>query len=368
MAKEFKIGKTKIGGNNPCFIVAEVGINFNGEYENALKLIDMASRTYCNAVKFQLFFADKMYLPVAGDDKSGGERKKNIYKIVKDAELPQNWIPKLKKYAHSKGLEFFCTVCEEKGANILKKNKMDAFKLASYEITHIPLLRHVAKMGKPIIFSCGGAEIKEIVNALEIFKEENNNKIALLHCIADYGAPLSSLNLSIISIFKKLFPDIVVGYSDHSLDPVIAPRAAVVLGAKIIEKHITLDKNMPGPDHFFALEEKELALMVKTIRKTEKEIKSGLNIKIPKNLLGNPIRKTYPKEIGPRNFGYRSIFAVCNIKKGGKFNKNNIAVLRPGNQKRGLEPRYYEILVKGYRATRNIFKNKSVVWDDVFSK
>jgi len=366
--KEFIIGKTKVGGKNPCFIVAEIGINFNRDYSNAIKLIDSAAKAGCNAVKFQLFSADKMYPPTAGDDKSGGGRKKNIYQIVKDAELPIPWIPKLKKYANKKGLEFFSTTCEGKGADILQKYGTDAFKIASYEITHIPLLRYIAKFQKPIIFSCGAAEIKEIADALEVFKEEKNDKIALLHCIAEYGAPVFSLNLNVIRTLKMVFPDVVIGYSDHSKDAVSAPRAAVALGAKIIEKHITLDKNMPGPDHFFALEPSELALMVKTIRKTEQNMKKGLKIKIPHQLLGISGRMTYENEMGPRNFAYRCVFAIKYIKKGDKFSKSNIGVLRPGNQKRGLEPKYYEILTKGYRATKDIVRHESITWDSILLK
>lgn len=364
--KEFTIGKTKVGGNNPCFIVAEIGINFNGSYENAVKLIDEAANAGCNAVKFQLFFVQKMYPKNAGDDVSGKGRKKNIYQIVKRAELPPNWIPKLKKYANGRGLEFFCTVCEEKGADILRKLKMPVFKFASYEITHIPLLRYVAKFQKPIIFSCGAAEIKEIAEALEVFRQEKNDKIALLHCIAEYGARVSKLNLSVIKTLKTAFPSVVIGYSDHSADPVVAPRAAVALGAKIIEKHITLDKKMPGPDHFFALEPKELVLMVKTIRRTEQELKKG-DITINDSLLGNAERKAYGNETASRSFAQRCIFAVKNIKKGEKFSKANIAVLRPGNQKRGLDPKYYELLVKGYKATKNIKKYKSISWQNVLT-
>lgn len=366
--KEFKIGKTKVGGNNPCFIVAEIGINFNGKYENALKLIDSAANAFCNAVKFQLFFAEKMYLPNAGEDESGKGKKKDIFEIVKSAELPVSWIPKLKKYANKKGLEFFSTVCEEKGADILKRYKMPAFKFASYEITHIPLLKYVAKFKRPIIFSCGAAEIKEIAEALETFKEEKNNKLALLHCIAEYGAPISKLNLNVIKSLKAAFPNIVVGYSDHSADAALAPRSAVALGAKIIEKHITLDKKMPGPDHFFALEPKELKLMVRTIRKTEQEMKRGLKVQIPETLLGTSERKTYENEWGPRNFAQRCVFSVKNIKKGEKLTKQNIIVLRPGNEKRGLHPRYYDLLLNGYRATRDIKADKSIVWDDVLLK
>ena len=366
--KEFKIGRTKVGGNNPVFIVAEIGINFNGKYENAIRLIDVAAESGCSAVKFQFFSAKKMYTSKAGDDKSGKDRKKNIYQIVKDAELPKNWIPKLKKYANKKGLEFFATVCDEEGADILDEYKADAYKIASYEITHVPLLRYDATKGKPIILAGAPPEKTHIADPLEVFREEKNYQIALLHCVAEYGAKTNSLNLDVISTFKKVFPNVVIGYSDHSSDPIVAPRSAVVLGAKIIEKHITLDKDMPGPDHFFALEPKELNLMVKIIRKTEKEIQQGLYIDISNEVLGVSERKTYDNEKGPRKFAYRCVFAIKDIKKNEKFTKKNIAVLRPGNQDNGLDPKYYELLLNGYRATKDIKINKSIIWNDILSK
>lgn len=365
--KEFVIGKTKVGGSNPCFIVAEIGINFNGKYENALKLIDTASKAGCNAVKFQLFSADKMYTPSAGEDKSGKGRKKDIYKIVKESELPVKWISKLKDYANKLGLEFFSTVCDEGGVDTLERFGVDAFKIASYEITHLPLLHYVAKNKKPIIFSCGASNIKEVVEALKVFKKEKNEKIALLHCVAKYGADLSSLNLNIIKTLQLKFPEVIIGYSDHSADPIKAPVAAVALGAKIIEKHITLDKKMPGPDHFFALEPKELDLMVKAIRDAEEKIKKEIKIKIAPELLGSAERKVFEDEKIPRDFTHRCIFATKDIKKGEILDKNNIAVLRPGNEKKGLEPQYYHKII-GCKSKKNISKYKGIVWGDIFKQ
>lgn len=366
---EFKIGKTKVGGNNPCFIVAEIGINFDGQYEKALKLIDVAAGAKCNAVKFQLFQADKMYIKSTGEDKSADGRKKNIYEIVKNSELPHEWIPKLKKYANGKGLEFFSTVCEVENVDILDAYHMPAFKIASYEITHIPLLRYVAKKKKPIIFSSGDATLLEISEALEVFKEENNHNIVLNHCIGNYPAPLENLNLNVIQTFKLAFPNLVIGYSDHSIGPITAPKAAVALGAKMIEKHITLNKHSPGPDHIFALNSKELSLMVKTIRDTEAKMNRGDTIKIDKKVLGTSEKKAYSKkEQMTRDFGFRCIFARKNIKKGQVFTKENLIVLRPGNEKRGLHPRYYELLLGGYRASSGIKADKSLTWDDVLLK
>lgn len=360
MSKEFFIGKTKIGGSAPCFIVAEIGINFNGKYENAVKLIDGAAKAGCNAVKFQFFRAKKMYVKKAGDYLKTNGKKEDIFELVKSAELPENWIPKLKKYANDNGLEFFSTACDEESADILEKNNMPAYKIASYEITHIPLLRHIAKKGKPVIFSSAGATIEEIESALKVFEEEKNNEIVLMHCIGKYPAPLEDLNLNVINSLKKRFPEAVIGYSDHSLDPITAPRAAVSIGAKVIEKHITLDRNLPGNDNYCAIEPEELSLMVKAIRETEEEIKKGNKIKINPVVFGSSERKVYKGENYVRNFAYRCIFATKEIKTGELFTNDNTAVLRPGNVERGLEPKYYEILVNGCRAIKNIKKGEPI--------
>jgi sialic acid synthase SpsE len=355
MVKEFFIGKTKVGGNNPCFVVAEIGINFDSEYDIALKLIDVAAAAGCNAVKFQLFKAETMYTPKAGKYTTASGKKKDIVDIVRKGELPSIWIPKLKAYTQKKGLEFFVTTCDEHSTDILEKYHASAYKIASYEITHLPLLTYTAKTKKPIIFSSGGAHVSEIIEAVETIKKTNNQKIALMHCIGQYPAPLTTLNLRVISMLRLAFPDVVVGYSDHSEDPVAAPRAAVALGAKIIEKHITLDKNLPGPDHMFALNPAGLALMVKTIRQTEKELNQGKKIKINPVLLGTSERKTFKGEQSVRQFAYRCLFAKEPIKKGERFTKKNLIVLRPGKAKRGVEPKYYEFLTNNKCcATRQI--------------
>lgn len=364
---KFKIGKTKIGGESPCFIVAEIGINYDGDFNQALKLIDVAAEAGCNAVKFQLFRAKRMYTEKAGKYQIATGEKKDIIQIIKESELPHNWIPKLKKYANRKKLEFFSSVCDEISVNVLEKYKVDAFKLTSYAITYIPLLRHVARKKKPIIFSSGIAKLSEVAEAIELFEAENNSQIALMHCIGKYPAPLNSLNLNVLKTFQLAFPDIVVGYSDHSSDPVKAPRAAVALGARIIEKHITLDRNLPGPDHSFAVNPKELSLMVKAIRETEKQVKSKKKIKLDKKMLGTSKRETYPVEKYVRNFAYRSIFAIKDIKKGEKFSRRNVAVLRPGEKEKGLKPKYFELLIKGFRATNKISRGRCVQWKDILT-
>jgi len=368
MKKEFKIGKKKVGGDNPCFVVAEIGINFDGKYEQALALIDAAAQAGCDAVKFQLFKAEKMYPRGAGKYLTARGEKKDIIKIVKEGELPHGWIAKLRDYAVQKGLIFFSSVCDEGSADVMEKYGADVFKITSYEITHIPLIRHVARKKKPVIFSCGGSTLAEVSEAMDVFREEGNDKIVLMHCVGQYPAPLNSLNLNIIKTLQMIFPEVVVGYSDHSSDPVAAPKIAVALGAKVIEKHITLDRKLPGPDHSFAVEPEELALMVKTIRQTEKEIKQRKKMKLDPVLLGKAERKTYQGEKWIRNFAYSCIFAKEKIERGEKFSRSNLIILRPGIKQRGLKPKYYELLIKGYKATRVIPQFKSISWDDILQR
>lgn len=367
---EVQIGNKKVGGSNPCFIVAEIGINFDGKYEQALKLIDAAANAGCDAVKFQLFKAEKMYTENAGKYKIATGEKQDIIPIVKDGELPHTWIPDLKKYANSKNLVFFSSVCDEHSADVLEANNGAAYKMTSYGVTHIPLMKYAARKKKPVIFSCGGATLQETAEALYAIKGEGNNQIVLMHCIAKYPCPLNSVNLNVIKTLQFAFPDIVIGYSDHSSEPIEAPCAAAALGAKMIEKHITLDRKLPGPDHSFALDPTELKQMVSEIRKTEEMMKQGKKINIDPQLLGSSERKTYDIEKSVREFAFRTIFAIKNIKKGDALTKENIAVLRPGEKKRGLEPKYYGLLTEdgGCCATKNIPLGKSIQWDDVLSR
>lgn len=366
---EFRIGDSRVGADSPCFIIAEIGINFDGKYEQALQLIDVAAEAGCNAVKFQLFRAERMYAKNAGIYKTANGKKRDIIDIVKEGELPPSWIPKLKAYANKKALEFFSTVCDEKSADILAKAKVDAFKFASYEITHLPLFRYVAKFKKPIIFSTGGATMREVAQTMEVLAEQHHKHILINHCVGQYPPTVQSMNLNIIHTLRWAFPQAVIGFSDNGADPALqVGRAAVALGAKAYEVHITLDRNLPGPDHSFALNPKELAATVKLIRKTEKEMKEGRTLVIDPRLLGSSERTIYPGEQYIREFAYRCLFATKPIKQGAKFSKANMAVLRPGSHNRGLEPMYYDLLLKGFRASRAIKEYKSITWEDILTK
>jgi sialic acid synthase SpsE len=189
-----------------------------------------------------------------------------------------------------------------------------------------------------------------------------------MHCMAKYPIPLESANLNIIRTLQIVYPQAIIGYSDHTSESTKAPVAAVILGAKVVEKHITIDRKLPGPDHSFALNPKELKKMVAAIRKVESKLRGNKKITISKQILGSSERKTYPEEEYVRKFAYRGVFSVRKIKKGEKFTKSNISVLRPGKKNNGLHPRFYETLVKGYRATKDIDRDSAISWDSVLTK
>lgn len=365
ISPSFKIGRTWIGGNHPCFIIAEIGINHDGKFEQALKLIDAAAAAKCDAVKFQLFSARRMYTPEAGKYRTANGKEKDIIEIIKDTELPTHWIPKLKRYARSKGLEFFSSLFDEQAADILEKYGADAYKIASSEAAHIPLIRHVARKGKPVLYSTGMATMAEVMSSAGVILAEGSGKLVIMQCAAVYPAPLSVLNLNVIRTFKSAFPEAIIGFSDHTSDPVLAPVAAVAMGAKVIEKHITLDRGLPGPDHVFALNPQELARMVREVRKTEKRMSSGSLIRVNPKIGGSYEKTTEKAEAYYRRFLYRCVFATKNIKKGERFSKRNLSVLRPGKQKRGLDPKYYDLLTSGLRAIRKVTRGKSVQWQDI---
>lgn len=372
---EFPIGNQKVGGNNPCFIVAEIGINFDGERSKALKMIDAAVEAGCNAVKFQVFRSERMYAKDAGSLIVATGDTVDIHDLIRQMELPYEWLSELKSYAENKNVEFFTSVCDEVSADVLETVDVSAYKIASYEITHLPLIEHVARKQKPLIMSCGGATILEVEEAISAAKKAGLTNIVLMHCIAKYDAPLDTLNLNVLKTLKLQYPELIIGYSDHSSDPLIAPRTAVALGAKMIEKHITLDRSAPGPDHSFALEPDELKSMVEEIRQTEQKLLKGESIAMDESVLGTSKCETFENEVYVRKFAYRLLYATQPIKPGDTLSKNNIAVLRSGESYKkyyntGLHPRYYNLLTLSpkYKATHAIKVGQAITWDDILSQ
>ena len=338
-----RIGNRRIGDGCPCYIIAEAGSNHNGSLAMAKRLVDAASRAGADAVKFQFFRADLLYVQGAG--RAGYlESDEGIYETIKRAEIPYSWLGKLSAHAKMRGIGFMASAFDECGANAVDRH-VRCHKIASYESGHLPLIREVARLGKPVVISTGASTLAEVRQAVAAFRSTGNRKLALMQCTAKYPAQPGSLNLKAIPALKKAF-GVPVGFSDHSLDPVVAPVAAVALGANILEKHFTMSRSLPGPDHRFALEPSELARMVSAVRAAEL-------------MMGNGRKEVHPAERELMFFARRAVQATRDIAKGEVFSDANVAVLRPGNARRGLEPKFIG-KVLGKKARRSIRRDEGI--------
>ena len=347
MAMKVKIGNRLVGDSEPCFIIAEAGSSHNGSLEQAKRLIDVAAEAGADAVKFQLFRASKLYHRDAGKS-DYLKQDRSIYDIIAGMEMPYEWLPELAAYCQERGIIFLSSVFDEESVDRLDPH-VSAYKIASYEMTHLPLVRQVAQKGKPVIISTGTANLEEVDETVEAFLGTENRDLILMQCTASYPAPVNSLNLRAIVTMKDAF-GVPVGLSDHSRDPLIGPLAAVAIGANLVEKHLTLSNRLPGPDHSFAVEPPELTLMVKRIREVEQA-------------LGTGVKAVQPVEGELRAFARRSIFAIREITAGETLSPENVAVLRCGELSPGLEPKYYEE-IQGRTARRNVPDGSAIRRED----
>lgn len=341
--KHLQIGSRRIGPGQPCLVIGEAGSNHNGSIDTAKTLIDVAAEAGVDAVKFQIFRASRLYPQNAGaSDYLRADR--SIYDIITEMEMPYEWLPELKAHCDRRAVIFLASVFDEESTDRLD-SYVDAFKIASYEMTHLPLLRHVAAKRKPVIMSTGTADLSEVRDSVDAFRADGGTALALLQCTAAYPAPMDALNLTAMSTMAQAF-DVPVGLSDHSRDTLIAPIAAVALGACIIEKHFTLSNDLPGPDHKFALEPDELQALVKAVRLTEAALGSGAKV-------------MHPVETELRAFARRSIFALRDIPAGEPFTRENVAVLRCGKNPAGLEPVEFDAILS-LKAVRRIFSGTAI--------
>jgi len=327
-------------------------------------MIDISVEAGCNAAKFQMFSAKNMYPKSAGqldwkDNKE--EYSYDIYKAVEKFELPEEWIDKLISYCKKKEIDFISSVFDIDGLNIMMKKGMKVIKLSSYTITNIPLIEAAAKTKLPIIMSTGGATIGETEEAINTVIKYHNN-LTILHCSIQYPTKLEDVNMGIMNTFAKAFPNVKRGYSDHTAEPSAAPVQAIYLGGTVIEKHITLDKNMKGPDHFFALEPDKLKKMVEDIRKAEIDYKNN-NFTIDKIIYGSSEKICHEHEQYLRDFCYMTLFSKKNIKKGDTIKVDDIAILRAGKKKKGLEPKYLELFKENkVTASKDINFEDPIQW------
>lgn len=329
--KEIKIGQRKIGNDYPTFIIAELSANHNGSLDTAIETIRAAKRAGADCIKLQTYTADTMTIDSNNDDfiiKGTIWEGRNLYELYGEAYTPWEWHEELFKVAKEEGLICFSSPFDKTAVDFLEKLKVPAYKIASFEITDIPLIEYVASKGKPVILSTGIASIADIELALYACHKMNNYDIALLKCTSSYPAPIDEANMAMIRDFGERF-EVVPGLSDHTMGSTV-PIVATCLGAKIIEKHFILDRSIGGPDATFSMNEQEFTAMVKAVREAEKSI-------------GKVDYELTKKQIEGRDFS-RSLYVVKDIKAGEAITEENVKSIRPGF---GLHPKYLkEILGK----------------------
>ena len=328
----FRIGEKEIGEDKPAFIIAELSANHMNDFEIAVKTIEAMSEAGADAVKFQTFTPDTItidcdneYFQIKQGTVWDGQV---LHKLYEEAYMPWDWQPKLKKIAEDLGLIVFSSPFDKTSVDFLEDMDVPAYKIASFEITDVPLIEYVASKGKPIIISTGIASFEDIELAVKTCLDAGNDEIALLKCTSSYPAPLDEINLNTIPDIKEKF-GVVAGLSDHTLGGEVS-TAAVAVGANIIEKHFILDRTMGGPDSEFSMEPNEFKQMVDSIRNVEKA-------------LGKVSYELSDKMKANREFS-RSLFVVRDMKKDDVISEDNVRSIRPGF---GLHPKYLkEILGK----------------------
>lgn len=337
MVKNFSIKSHRLG-IDPCYVIAEIGSNHDKVKSRAFRMIRQAAGAGAGAVKFQLFRADRIAAQIDLPETRLNDRfvkfGKIVYDLYKDMELPLSWLRELKACCDENGVDFLATPFDEESADTLAETGVPAMKVASFEITHIPFLKHLGKLGLPVLLSTGMANLDEIRTAVNTIRDAGEDRIALFHCGIGYPMPLETVNLRCLDTLRTSF-NCPVGYSDHT-DGLVVPVAAVAMGAVLYEKHVTL-KGGKSPDHDFAITMKVFAMMVDAMRKCEAA-------------LGSPVKTVQENEMRHLRRGRRSLFVIKNIAKGETFTKDNIGILRPGT---GLAPVLYEEVL-GKKASRDI--------------
>jgi pseudaminic acid synthase len=348
--EQIKLNQRTIALGYPTYIIAEVGSNHNREIDTAKKLIEVAKESGCDAVKFQSYTADgiySIYTPRISEMEGRSKPEETPYELIKRIQMPVEWHPLLKEYCDRIGITFCSTPFDESMVDVLESVNVPFYKIASYEITHYPMLAKIAKTGKPVILSTGNSGLDDIELAIDNLEKNGCKDYALLHCVSQYPAEFEDINLRCINTLRTAF-DCVVGFSDHTTD-YLSSALAVSLGASIIEKHITLDKSYDGPDHPFSLEPNELKQFVRAIRDTEL-------------ILGSSVKKVRKSEEENHRIGRRSLIAALDIKKNEIITADKLVVKRPAL---GLHPKYIN-LINGKIAKKNIPKDKWLTWDCIF--
>ena len=348
MTAFIEISGRRIGLNSPTYVIAELSANHHQDVSQAIELVHAAADAGADAVKLQTYTPDTMTIDSNNEPfhiRGGPWSGRTMYDLYREAYTPWDWHSRLAEEAAMRSIHLFSTPFDISAVDYLDEMGVPAYKNASFEITDIPLLRHMASKGKPIILSTGMASLSEIEAAVHTIETNGGGDVLLLHCVSSYPAPPEAMNLKTIPHLRDSFGK-PVGLSDHTLG-IGAPVAAVALGACAIEKHFVLSRKTEGPDSAFSLEPAELKEMIDAVRIAEKAV-------------GTVTYGTYAAEQENKKFR-RSLFAVTNIAAGEQFSSENVRVIRPGN---GLAPRHLDFVIKR-SAVSDIEKGTPLTWDHV---
>ncbi|MCY2686960.1 pseudaminic acid synthase [Salinimicrobium sp. TH3] len=344
-----KINNVEIGKNNPVFIIAELSANHNGSLEVALETIKAAKRTGADAVKIQTYTPDTMTLDVKKPDFMLSQGTiwdgQYLHDLYKEAYTPWEWHEQLFKTAEEEGLICFSSPFDATAVDLLESLNAPAYKIASFEITDIPLIELVASKGKPVIISTGIAKREDIELALNACHRMGNNNVALLKCTSSYPAPIDEANMVMVKDLAERF-NVISGLSDHTMGNTV-PVVATCFGAKIIEKHFILNKEIGGPDASFSMDEKEFTSMVNAVREAEKAI-------------GIVDYSLTEKQRKGRDFS-RSLYVVKDINKGELISEENVRSIRPGF---GMHPKHYSVVL-GKKVRSSLIKGTRLSFEDL---
>ncbi|AGG29611.1 N-acetylneuraminate synthase family protein [Morganella morganii] len=343
--RKFTIENKTVGDNLPCYIIAEIGGNFK-TYEEAKKLIDAAATTGVNAVKLQTYTADTLASKIAKYEmKNTGAVSQ--YNLFKEFEISKSLHEEVYSYSRSKGLDVFSTPSHESDLQLLEDIGNNVYKIGSDDSNNLNFISAVAALHKPLIVATGMCTLKEVDDIVDAISKTGNNNFALLHAITSYPTEYNIANLNVITTLKNRYPGIVVGYSDHTIG-MQCSFAAKVLGADIIERHFTLDRNAEGPDHILSSDPKEMKFLVDSIRIVESALGSG--IKMPVN-----------QELINRRNNRKSVVINKDLKKGEVITRESICVKRPGT---GIEASLYNHLI-GRTVNKDMPIDAVLTWDDL---
>ncbi|WP_294376401.1 N-acetylneuraminate synthase family protein [uncultured Clostridium sp.] len=346
--KEIEISNKVLGKEKPTFIVAEIGANQNNNVEDIKKIVKVAKECGVDAVKFQTYtseelLADKERVITWG--KKGKEKTQTIADMFDEIKFDRDKHREVFEYAKSLGLIVFSTPFSVDGVRFLNSLNVPCFKVASSDVNYVDMLIEIAKTNKPVILSLGKCSLSEADKAISLLQENGCENLILMHCVAQYPSPMNEMNLKIIESLKIMYPECIIGFSDHSVG-ITAAIGAVALGARVIEKHFTLDKNLEGPDHWFSMNPIEMKEMVTEIRNLEMA-------------MGSSRKRVLPCEKKEKEVSTRSLVINKDIKNGEQVRKEDLDMLRPGW---GISP-FDKDKVVGLKVTKDLNKGTVLTWD-----